>query len=34
VLGDRGRHARTIIAGGGLPSNASVEVELVVEVRP
>jgi enamine deaminase RidA (YjgF/YER057c/UK114 family) len=34
LFGERGRHARSIIGVRSLPSNVSVEVELVVEVAP
>lgn len=33
LLGERGVHARSVLASGSLPSNVSVEVELIVEVR-
>jgi enamine deaminase RidA (YjgF/YER057c/UK114 family) len=33
LFGERGAHARSVVANGGLPSNVSVEIELVVEVR-
>jgi enamine deaminase RidA (YjgF/YER057c/UK114 family) len=32
LFGERGRHARSAIGIGSLPSNVSVEVELIVEV--
>jgi enamine deaminase RidA (YjgF/YER057c/UK114 family) len=32
VFVERGRHARSVIANGGLPSNVSVEIELMVQV--
>jgi enamine deaminase RidA (YjgF/YER057c/UK114 family) len=32
VFGERGRHARSAVAMGSLPSNVSVEIELVVQV--
>jgi enamine deaminase RidA (YjgF/YER057c/UK114 family) len=31
LYGDRGRHARSIVTG-GLPSNVSVEIELIAEL--
>lgn len=34
LFGERGRHARSVIGVRSLPSNVSVEVELVVEVAP
>ena len=33
LFDDRGAHTRSVVANGGLPSNVSVEIELVVEVR-
>jgi enamine deaminase RidA (YjgF/YER057c/UK114 family) len=33
LFGDHGTHTRSVVANGGLPSNVSVEIELVVEVR-
>jgi enamine deaminase RidA (YjgF/YER057c/UK114 family) len=33
LLGERGVHARSVLASGSLPSNVSVEVELIVEVQ-
>ncbi len=33
VLGDRGRHARAAVAVAGLPKNAAVEIQCVVELR-
>jgi enamine deaminase RidA (YjgF/YER057c/UK114 family) len=33
LFGDAGRHARSVVGLSSLPSNVSVEVELVVEVR-
>lgn len=32
LFGERGAHVRTVVANGGLPSNVSVEIELLVEV--
>jgi enamine deaminase RidA (YjgF/YER057c/UK114 family) len=32
LFGDRGAHVRSVVVNGGLPSNVSVEIELVVEV--
>jgi enamine deaminase RidA (YjgF/YER057c/UK114 family) len=32
LFGERGVHARSVVANGGLPSNVSVEIELIVEV--
>jgi enamine deaminase RidA (YjgF/YER057c/UK114 family) len=32
LFGERGMHARSVVANGGLPSNVSVEIELIVEV--
>lgn len=32
LFGERGVHARSVVASGSLPSNVSVEIELVVEV--
>jgi enamine deaminase RidA (YjgF/YER057c/UK114 family) len=31
LFGERGMHARSVVANGGLPSNVSVEIELIVE---
>lgn len=33
VFGERGRHARSAVGMGSLPSNITVEIEMVVEVR-
>ena len=33
VFGDRGRHARAAVGSIGLPLNAPVEVEMIVEVK-
>jgi enamine deaminase RidA (YjgF/YER057c/UK114 family) len=33
VLGERGRHARSAIGVASLPANASVEIELIAEIR-
>lgn len=33
LFGEAGRHARPVVGLSSLPSNVSVEVELVVEVR-
>jgi enamine deaminase RidA (YjgF/YER057c/UK114 family) len=33
LLDERGVHARSVLASGSLPSNVSVEVELIVEVQ-
>jgi len=33
VLGERGRHARSAIGVASLPNDASVEIELIAEVR-
>jgi enamine deaminase RidA (YjgF/YER057c/UK114 family) len=33
LLGERGVHARSVLASGSLPSNVSVEIELIAEVR-
>lgn len=33
IFGDAGRHARSAVGAAELPRNASVEVELVVEIR-
>jgi enamine deaminase RidA (YjgF/YER057c/UK114 family) len=33
VLGDTGRHARSAVGVAGLPGNASVEVEVIIEVE-
>lgn len=33
LFGERGVHVRSVVANGGLPSNVSVEIELIVEVR-
>jgi enamine deaminase RidA (YjgF/YER057c/UK114 family) len=32
LFGDRGRHVRSVVANGSLPSNVSVEIELIAEV--
>jgi enamine deaminase RidA (YjgF/YER057c/UK114 family) len=32
LFGERGAHVRTVVANGGLPSNVSVEIELLLEV--
>ncbi|MGC9259627.1 MAG: RidA family protein [Phycisphaerae bacterium] len=34
VFGDSGRHARTAVGAAALPLNATVEVELIAQVRP
>ncbi len=34
VFGDAGRHARAAVAVNGLPRRATVEVQLVVELKP
>jgi enamine deaminase RidA (YjgF/YER057c/UK114 family) len=33
LFGERGVHVRSVVANGSLPSNVSVEVELIVEIR-
>ena len=33
VFGDRGKHARSAVGMGSLPSNIAVEIELIVEVQ-
>jgi len=33
VFGDRGRHARSAVGMGALPSNITVEIEMIVEVE-
>lgn len=33
IFGDKGKHARSAIGVNGLPSNASVEIEMIVEVE-
>jgi len=33
LFGEAGRHVRSVVGLSSLPSNVSVEVELVVEVR-
>ena len=33
VFGDRGRHARSAVGMGSLPSNIAVEIEMIVEVE-
>jgi len=34
LFGERGVHARSVVANGSLPSNVSVEIELIVEIAP
>jgi enamine deaminase RidA (YjgF/YER057c/UK114 family) len=34
LFGERGLHVRSVLASGSLPSNVSVEIELIVETRP
>lgn len=34
VFGEKGKHARSAVGMGSLPSNYAVEIELVVEVKP
>ncbi len=34
LFGERGKHARSAIGMGALPSNYAVEIELIVEVEP
>ena len=34
LFGDRGKHARSAVGMGGLPGNACVEIEMIVEVEP
>jgi enamine deaminase RidA (YjgF/YER057c/UK114 family) len=34
VFGDRGKHARSAVGMGSLPSRISVEIEMIVEVEP
>ena len=34
VFGEAGRHARSAVGMGALPGNASVEIEMIVEVEP
>lgn len=34
VFGDKGKHARSAVGMGSLPSNIAVEVEVIVEVEP
>ncbi len=34
VFGDRGKHARSAVGMGSLPSNIAIEVEVIVEVEP
>jgi enamine deaminase RidA (YjgF/YER057c/UK114 family) len=33
LFGEAGRHARSVLGLSSLPSNVSVEIELIVEVR-
>ena len=33
VFGDRGKHARSAVGMGALPSNIAVEIEMIVEVQ-
>lgn len=33
LFGERGVHVRSVVANGSLPSNVSVEIELIVEIR-
>jgi enamine deaminase RidA (YjgF/YER057c/UK114 family) len=33
LFGERGLHVRSVLASGSLPSNVSVEIELIVETR-
>ena len=33
VFGDRGKHARSAVGMGSLPSNIAVEIEIIVEVQ-
>ncbi len=33
VFGDAGRHARAAVAAAGLPKNATVEIQVVVEIK-
>ena len=34
LFGERGTHVRSVVANGSLPSNVSVEIEMIVQVRP
>lgn len=34
VFGDKGKHARSAVGMGSLPSNIAVEVEVIVEIEP
>jgi enamine deaminase RidA (YjgF/YER057c/UK114 family) len=34
LFGERGLHVRSVLASGSMPSNVSVEIELIVETRP